>query len=71
MGMEINVAAVESSMEAAQKLSPELACDAAILLLGVPRGLEAEEKRQFPGEMIVAVVQEPNVGSNLPWGGRR
>ena len=34
-----------------------------------PRGLEAEEERQFPEEMIVVVVQGPNVGSNQTWGG--
>lgn len=36
-----------------------------------PRGLEAEEERQFPEEMIVVVVQEPNVGSNQTWGDGR
>lgn len=65
MGMEINVAAVESSMEAAQKLSPELACDAAILLLGVPRGLEAETRRRLHTCWQQHRWQEPNVCHGL------
>ena len=48
VGMEINVAAVESSMEAAQKLSPELACDALAMLYYV----------QFPGDTMVSLASE-------------